>query len=311
MRVLVAGGTGFVGSALTRSLLDDGHEVSVLGRDLGRIRAKFAGKARAIAWGAPGDRSLPNPNLAAEISGHEVVFNLAGEQAVGVRYTAGHKQRIRDSRVKSTRKLVGALKAASGRPRLLVSASAVGFYGPRPPGETVDERSGPGTGFLAELCHEWEEAALRAELFGIRVIVARLGVVLGPGGGAFDAMAKPFRLGFGGPIGDGRQDLSFVSLRDCTRALTHFLVAEGLRGPVNVTAPAPASGRTVASSLGRVLGRPNWLPVPKTLLRAAFGEGADALITGQRVLPTVLESTGFTFLDPTIDAAVATAALGT
>jgi len=317
MRILVAGGTGFVGSALVQSLLDDGHDVTVLGRDAGRIRARFAGRASAITWGTPDVSTLSR-----DMSGHEVVFNLTGEQAVGTRYTPGHKERIRDSRVKTTRALVQAFDDARGtgsgdaagsalsRPRVLISASAVGFYGARTPGESIDERAQVGTGFLAELCHEWEEAALRAELRGVRVVIARLGVVLGPGGGAFESIARPFRLGVGGPIGDGAQDMSFISLADCVRALKFCMEPNhGLRGPVNLTAPAPTNGLALATAISRVLEKPNWLPVPKFALRALYGEGAEALVTGQRVLPTVLLNAGFQFRHPTIDLAVASAAV--
>jgi uncharacterized protein (TIGR01777 family) len=302
--ILVAGGTGFIGGALVDSLLRDGHDITVLGRDEGRIHRRFGMNVRAVVWREPSD-----PVFLRDVTGHDIVFNLAGEKAVGRRYTAGSMQQIRDSRVKTTRRLVEALGSAAERPRLLISASAVGYYGARPASEPLEESDTCGAGFLAELCHEWESAALRAELRGIRVIIARLGVVLGCGGGAFEAMAKPFRLGFGGPIGNGKQPFSFISLSDCVRALSFCMEQPGLRGPINLSAPAPTNGNGIATALARVLDKPNWLPVPKLALRALYGEGAESLTTGQYVLPGVLNRLGFQFKHPTIDLAVAAAAL--
>jgi uncharacterized protein (TIGR01777 family) len=302
-RILVAGGTGFIGSALVESLLDEGHQVSVLGRDAGRIRMRFGSRARAIVWGKNDVTAL-----GLDISGFDVVVNLTGEQAVGTRYTSGKKQRIRDSRVKITRDLVEAFERAKVRPKLFISASAVGYYGAATPTSPVDESGAIGSGFLAELCHEWESAASRAEMLGIRVILVRLGVVLGPKGGAFEAMARPFRLGVGGRIGNGRQGFSFISLVDCVAAIKFLMKDTDIRGPVNLTAPAPTDGAGVAVALGRVLGKPNWLPVPRWALRGLYGEGAEALDSGPRVIPQVLLAQGFHFQHPNIDSAVAAAA---
>jgi uncharacterized protein (TIGR01777 family) len=303
-KILVTGGTGFVGAALVESLLDDGHEVSVLGRDAGRVRVRFGSRARAIVWGAPSD-----PEFVQSLAGHDVVFNLAGEQAVGRRYTTGSKQRIRDSRVKVTRGLVDALGATAMPPQVLISASAVGYYGAATGEVRFVESHAQGAGFLAELCHEWEAAALRAEASGIRVVLTRLGVVLGPGGGAFESMARPFLLGMGGKLGDGRQPFSFISLEDCIRALRFCMEHNEVRGPVNVTAPVPTDGAGVARALGRALDKPNWLPVPALALRALFGEGAESLLSGQSVVPAVLLERGFRFNQPTIDLAVAAASI--
>lgn len=304
-RILVTGGTGFVGSALIESLLGDGHAVTVLGRDDGRIRLRFGNRTGVVLWSDPAE-----PAWSAKLASHDVVVNLAGAQAVGTRFTPGSKQQIRDSRVRTTRRLVEALKVAEVRPTRLVSASAVGFYGPQPPGTSVDETTSVGRGFLAELCHEWESAALRAGELGIPVAVARLGVVFGPGGGAFEAMARPFRLGFGGPIGNGRQDVSFVSLTDAVRALRRLMDDATVVGPVNVTAPRAVTGQELASAMGRTLRRPNWLPVPVAALRLLFGEGAEAMVTGQRAIPRRLEALGFEWQQPTIEQALATAVVG-
>jgi uncharacterized protein (TIGR01777 family) len=282
----------------------DGHDVSVLGRDAGRVRVRFGSRAHAIVWSTATDAEFVR-----QLSGYDVVYNLAGEQAVGRRYSADSKQRIRDSRVKVTRLLVDALEATDVRPRVLISASAVGYYGAASGETRFDEGHSAGAGFLAELCHEWEEAATRAEPLGIRVLLARLGVVIGRGGGAFESMARPFRLGIGGRLGDGRQPFSFVSLEDCVRALRFLMEHPEVRGPVNVTAPAATDGRGVARALGSALGKPNWLPVPAMALRALFGEGAESLLSGQCAVPEVLLGLGFQFNHPTIDLAVAAASV--
>lgn len=301
-RVLITGGTGFVGSALTESLLRDGHEVSALGRDAGRIRLRFGSRVRSLCWSTPDD-----PEWVEQLSAFDVVVNLVGAQAVGTRLTAAKKQEIRESRVKNTRNLVEALRRGVARPARIVSASAVGFYGPRAPGQPVDETTPSGSGFLAELCHEWESSAKRAEEFEVRVVLARLGVVFGPGGGAFESMARPFRLGVGGWLGNGRQDVSFVSLTDAVRALRFCIEHPELGGAVNVTSPYPVTARELATAFSRLLARPNWLPVPSLALRALFGEGAEALLTGQRALPNVLLRHGFDWHHPTVDLALASA----
>jgi uncharacterized protein len=301
-RVLITGGTGFVGSGLAECLLRDGHEVAVLGRDAGHIRQKFGGRVRAVLWATPNDSRWVD-----DLAGFDVIFNLVGAQAVGVRLTAKRKQEIRDSRVKNTRDLVGALCVSGARQVRLISASAVGIYGARPPEEVIDETSRPGHGFLAEVCHEWETAAQRAAECGIKVVRARLGVVFGPGGGAFETMARPFRLGIGGWIGDGRQGISFISLEDAVRALRFCFDQSAIEGPVNVTTPFPVSARELALAFAGLLARPNWLPVPAFALRALYGEGAQALLTGQRVLPKVLQHWGFDWIHPNIEEALASA----
>lgn len=299
-RILVTGGTGFLGANLVESLLDDGYDVTVLGRDSGRIRLKFGGRVRVALWSHP-----ENPAWAEELGGNDVIVNLAGAQAVGTRFTSGQKQRIRESRVKTTRNLVEALARSTKRPTRLLSASAVGYYGPQSPGVELEESSPVGSGFLAELCHEWESAALRANDLGVSVTVARFGVVLGRGGGALEAMARPFRLGIGGRIGNGRQDISFVSLTDAVRAMRFCIDNPTVKGIVNVTAPVPITGRQMAAALGQALHRPNWVPVPGFALRVLYGEGAESLVTGQRVIPKVLQSAGFQWEQPTVEQALA------
>ncbi|HEY5957453.1 MAG TPA: TIGR01777 family oxidoreductase [Polyangiaceae bacterium] len=298
-RIIVTGGTGFIGSAIVRSLLADGHQVDVLGRDAGRIRIQFGSRAGVVLWD-----QLTGPFERHPLEGCDAVIHLAGAQAVGTRYSPGKKQQIRDSRVKTTRQLVDALRRLERRPQSLLSASAVGFYGPRSPGSELDESAPAGDGFLAELCHEWESAALEASHLGMRVVLLRFGIVFGPGGGAFEAMSRPFRWGIGGPIGNGRQDVSFVSLSDAVRAVRRCLDDSAVKGPVNITAPKPTSSKALASALSKALHRPSFLPVPGAALRLLYGEGAEALITGQGAIPTRLRALGFDWLHPTIEATV-------
>lgn len=295
-RILVTGGTGFLGSNLVENLLEDGHAVTVLGRDAGRIRLKFGSRTRVALWSSP-----ENPAWIEELGNHDIIVNLPGAQAVGTRFTPGSKQQIRESRVKTTRHLVEGLARSSKRPTRLISASAVGYYGPQPPAVELDESSPVGSGFLAELCHEWETAALRANELGIGAAVLRFGVVLGRGGGALSAMVRPFRLGIGGRIGSGQQDFSFVSLTDAIRAVRFCIDNPTIVGPVNVTAPTCVNGSQLAAALAKALRRVAWIPVPGLALRLLYGEGAEALLTGQRAIPKVLRNAGFEWLHPNIE----------
>jgi uncharacterized protein len=301
-KILVTGATGFVGSALVRALLSQGHEVSVLSRDVGKARMLFGGKAQLLAWAPPA--RWPSAD---ELGRHDAIVHLAGERAIFQRYDERSRRRIRDSRVLVTRKLVELMKETTTRPSTLVCASAVGYYGAQPPDTLLTENDPLGTGFLAELCHEWESAAREAESLGVRVVSARLGVVLGAGGGALGAMLGTFRAGLGGRIGTGQQVMSWIHLEDAVRALTWCLSHEELRGAVNVVGPQPIDNAEFTKVLGQALGRPTLLPVPAFALRAIFGEGAEPLLTGQRVMPQVLQEQGFVWNYPVISQALAEA----
>jgi uncharacterized protein (TIGR01777 family) len=241
------------------------------------------------------------------MGGQNAVIHLAGETAVGRRYSDTMKQKIRDSRVKSTRRLVDALGLSDSRPEVLICASAVGFYGSAPDGVQMDEDSPAGNDFLAEVCHEWESAALRAELFGVRVVLVRLGVVLGAGGGALSNLLPPFRLGLGGRLGSGDQPFSWISLHDAVAAIIFCLEHENIRGPVNVVSPNCVTNRQFTRELADSLQRPALLRAPAWALRLALGEGADALLEGQRVVPRVLTREGFEFRYPDLNLALAAA----
>ncbi|HEY3495929.1 MAG TPA: TIGR01777 family oxidoreductase [Polyangiaceae bacterium] len=304
-RIVVSGGTGYVGRGLVPRLAGAGREVVVLTRS-GRLPpglAQLPGVS-ALAW----DASPPEAILKV-VDGSEAVVHLAGEQAVGVRFTDARKKRILDSRVKSAEALVAAIEKSTVRPGVLVSASGVGYYGAHPPNEACDETTPPGDDFLARVCVEWEAAARGAERLGVRVAIARLAPVLGPGDGALSQMAMPFRWFVGGPLGDGQQAFAWVHLEDAVAALERCVVDRELSGPVNVVAPNVVTQREMARAIGRALHRPAWLPAPSFALKLLFGEGATPMLTGQRAVPKRLEERGFRFLHPQVDDALA-ASLG-
>jgi uncharacterized protein (TIGR01777 family) len=287
MRVVVTGATGFVGRAVCRALESASHGVIGVGRKPALV------PVRTLTW----DR------VREALHDAQAVVNLAGEPVAGGRWTPARKQRIRDSRVMATRAIVEAIGATTPRPTVLVNASAIGYYGPRGD-ESLDETSPPGTGFLADVCRAWESEALRAEALGVRVVLLRIGVVLGPGGGALAKMLVPFRAGLGGPVGNGRQWFSWVHRDDVAGLVVSALAGDGWRGPVNATAPAPVTNRDFAHALGHVLSRPAILPTPAIGLRLVLGEMADMLLTGQRVLPKVAEAQGYAWKYPSVDGAL-------
>jgi len=287
MRVLVTGGTGLVGRPACDALRAAGHAVTIVSREPGRV------PARAIGW----------DGLRTAIPETDAIVNLAGESIASGRWTAARKAAIRSSRVEATRALVDAAAAASPRPKVLVNASGVGYYGAHGD-EPLDETAAAGTDFLARLCVEWEAEARRAEALGVRVVVVRLGVVLAPDGGALSAMLLPFRAGLGGPIGGGRQWISWVHRDDVVGLLREAVGNTEYAGPVNATSPNPVTNRDFARALGRALHRPTVLPVPGIGLRLLMGEMATMLLTGQRVLPKVAERLGYAWQQPELPEAL-------
>ena len=287
MRVLVTGGTGLVGRPACDALRAAGHAVTIVSREPGRV------PARAIGW----------DGLRAAMPETDAIVNLAGESIASGRWTAARKAAIRSSRVEATRALVDAAAAASPRPKVLVNASGVGYYGAHGD-EPLDETAAAGPDFLARVCVEWEAEARRAEALGVRVVVVRLGVVLAPDGGALSAMLLPFRAGLGGPIGGGRQWMSWVHRDDVVGLLREAVGNAEYAGPVNATSPNPVTNRDFARALGRVLHRPAALPVPGIGLRLLMGEMATMLLTGQRVLPKVAERRGYAWQQPELPAAL-------
>jgi uncharacterized protein (TIGR01777 family) len=290
--VAVTGATGLIGAALTRALLERGDEVTVLSRDPERARARLGGatgaRLRAVAWD-PAREPAPAPAL----SDADALVNLAGEP-VAQRWSAGAKRAIRDSRVSGTRHLVSGLQACEPRPRALVSASAIGYYGPHGD-EPLDEDAPAGQDFLAGVCAAWEAEAAAAGALGVRVVVVRTGVVLARGGGALAKLLTPFRLGLGGPVAGGRQYMSWIALADQVALLLAALADERYEGAVNATAPEPVTNAEFSRALGRVLHRPAVVPVPAFALRALYGELAQTVATGARVLPAKALMLGFRF----------------
>ncbi len=281
MNILISGASGLVGSALTRSLRVGGHRVRRL------VRRRPVAEDAAFWDPAAGDL---DPGA---LFGVDAVVHLAGESVAGGRWTAAKKRRITDSRVAGTGLIAGAVAAADPSP-LLVSASAIGFYGDRG-SEPVDETTGAGAGFLAGVCQQWEAAAAAAAEGGARVVCVRIGLVLSRNGGALAKMLTPFRLGLGGIVGNGRQVMSWIHLDDLVGVIEHALARPDLSGPLNAVAPAPVTNREFTRTLGRVLGRPTLVPMPAPMVRLAFGEmGTELLLASTRVVPSRLAESDFT-----------------
>ena len=288
MRVAVSGSTGLVGSQVVASLSTAGHEVVRI------VRRPPALGERAVQW----DPEKGKVD-AAGLEGLDSAVHLAGENVGSGRWTAARKAAIRDSRVKGTRLLCEVLSGLARPPKTLVCASAIGYYGDRGE-ERLTEDTPPGTGFLAEVCREWEEASAPAARKGIRVVALRIGMVLSPKGGALARMLPLFRAGLGGVIGGGRQYVSWVALDDLPHIILHALQRDDLSGPVNAVAPRPVTNREFTEALGKALSRPTPLPVPAFALRLAVGrEMADALLLAStRVVPKRLIDTGYAFRSP-------------
>ncbi|WP_030849241.1 TIGR01777 family oxidoreductase [Streptomyces sp. NRRL F-4474] len=291
MRIAVTGSTGLIGSALVRSLRADGHEVV-------RFVRRDPARADEARWDP--ERGHVDP---AGLAGCGAVVHLAGAGIGDHRWTAAYKRKIRDSRVLGTAALANALAGLDEPPAVLVSGSAVGYYGDTGD-QPVDEDSPAGHGFLPSVCVEWEAAAAPARQAGIRTAFARTGLVVAKEGGAWGRMFPLFRAGVGGRLGDGRQYWPYISLHDEVAALRHIIDTPELSGPVNLTAPEPLTNRQVTAAMSRVLHRPAVLPVPAAALRVVLGEFSQDVLGGQRAIPTRLLRSGFTFRDPDIEQAI-------
>ncbi len=285
MRVTVTGGTGFVGGRLVKQLLAGGWDVQLLTRSL---RSNLPPDAGAHVWDPQAE-----PAPAASLQGSNAVIHLIGEP-VAQRWSPEIKRRIRDSRVLSTRNLVQAIARMEERPEVLVSASAIGYYGSRGD-EVLTEGSASGTDFLAEVSRGWEEEALAAEELGLRVVRLRIGIVLGAEGGALERMLPPFRVGLGGPLGTGAQWMSWIHLDDLVGMMLFPLQYPHIRGVWNAVSPNPVTNQEFTDTLARMLKRPAIFRVPEFGLRLLFGEGSQALLGSQRVKPEAAEAAGFRF----------------
>ena len=302
MRIFLMGGTGLVGSRLIRRLLDRKDQVVLLTRRPEVARQKWGDTVQVVA----GDPTQVGPwGSAADDA--DAVVNLVGEGVFNRRWRAAFKQTLYDSRIKSTENVVQALarspRAPTGQAKVLVNASAIGYYGPHGE-EELTEDSPPGDDFLARLCVDWEKAARAAEAHGVRTVLLRVGVVLDREGGALKQMMTPFRFFVGGPVGSGRQYVSWIHHEDLVGLILLALDNAEASGPLNGTAPQPVTNKQFSKALGRALGRPSFLPAPKFALRVMLGPVASLVTSGQRVLPRRALGLGYPFKFPEIDAAV-------
>jgi uncharacterized protein (TIGR01777 family) len=293
MRIVMGGATGLIGTALAASLRQDGHDVIRL------VRRAPAGRGQ-VQWD-PGRTLDP-----AVLSGSDAVVNLSGAPIAGGWWTQSRKRLLHDSRVSATTTLVAAITAAEAPPPVLLSGSAIGWYGDTGD-RAVDETAPAGRGFLPELVTDWEAAAAPATGAGTRVVLLRTGLVLAGHGGLLGPLAPLFKLGLGGRLGDGSQYLSWIALADHVRAMRFLLDQAQITGPVNLTAPTPVTNTEFTAAFGRAAHRPTLLWVPAPLLRAGLGELSSELLSGARVLPATLLAAGFTFTYPGIDAALSAA----
>jgi uncharacterized protein len=297
MRVVVTGGTGLIGSAVARELGGAGHEIVVLTRDTSRTGPLPPG-TRAVQWdGQTGE------SWSSLLDADTAIVNLAGEGIGEGRWSEAKKRRIRESRVGSGRAVLAAIRQARERPRVLLQGSAVGIYGPCGD-EVVTESHPPGSDFLASVCVDWEASTAEADSLGVRRAVLRTGVVLSGQGGALPRMALPFRLMAGGPLGSGRQWISWIHIADEVGAIRFLLEREDARGPFNLTAPAPLTNRAFSRALGRALRRPSLARAPGLALRIVLGEMADMLLYGQRAVPHRLMELGYVFRHPEAEGAL-------
>jgi hypothetical protein len=297
MNIVVAGGTGFIGSSLVQLLRFGGHEVVVLTRN--PEKSRLTPGVTRLRWDG-----VTQGEWTDHVQKADAVINLAGESIGGGRWTAARKERIVSSRVNATRALLESIRLGEKKPSVFISSSAVGYYGPVESGDVAEDHPA-GRGFLADVCRRWEQEASAVGEIGPRVVILRTGVVVGEKGGALERMVLPFRLFAGGPIGSGRQWFPWVHRDDVAGVILFALGTGSLAGPVNVVAPESVDMRGFCAALGAALSRPSWLPVPAMALRVALGEMADMILTGQRVIPAKLLALGYRFRYPALAPALA------
>jgi len=293
-KLFITGASGFVGQALLPALKLEGYDVVAVSR---KVRDTSSG----VRW-VLGD-PVTVDDWQREVDGACALINLAGEPIIGKRWTPEQKKALRDSRVVTTQNLVTAIAQAKQKPPVLVSASAIGLY-PKNEETELDEASRPADDFLGKLCQEWEDAAKVAEVHGVRTVLLRIGVVLGRNGGALERMLPVFKWGLGGPLGSGNQWFSWIHIADVVGLILWALASGQVQGPVNAVAPHPVRMKDFASTLGKVLNRPAFLPAPSFALNLVLGESAQVVLDGQRVLPKVALQQGYTFRFPELEGAL-------
>ena len=299
MNVAIVGGTGFVGRNIAPVLTAKGHVVTIVTRRHGR-GANTKDDFRVREWDPSNWQTWENP-----FQGQDAVINLAGAPIAGQRWTPSRKAVLRVSRIDATRTMVAALSDLSEpvRPTVLINASGIGFYGLET-ADGVDERQGPGNGFLADLCVEWERAAFKATDYGIRTVCLRISMVLGTDGGALQKMVLPFKSFLGGPVGKGTQPVSWIHVEDLGRLVATIMEQPVFNGAVNAASPHPVTMKEFCRQLGQAMGRPSWLPVPAFALQIGLGEMSTLLTHGQAVTPSAAQQLGFTFKYPDLEPAL-------
>jgi len=305
MNILMTGATGLVGTSLVKKFTNEGHTVYRLMRSETRKRDAKQSGVFDVPWNPSGGeiRSPDGSGLLQVPAAMDAVINLAGAPVVGARWTKDRKALLRSSRVDTTRGVVRAIAKMDKRPQVLISASAIGYYGNRGD-ELVTEKSAPGSDFLSELAKEWENEAVKAEEFGVRVVLLRFGIILAKQGGALPPMMMPFKFGLGGKLGSGRQWTSWIALQDVVAIIQAVLRSDSWKGPVNLVAPQAVRNSDFTKSLGKVMHRPAIFAAPTFALRLAMGEMADTLLGGVRVAPQVLEQQGYRFVHANLDEAL-------
>ncbi len=298
MRVLVTGATGFVGKRVVEQLLDNGMEVVVVTRNIAKAALSLGSKCKYYQW----LNTLEKPPVEA-FNGVDGIINLMGEGIADKRWDEAQKQKIYESRIVSTQKLLDVIKELPVKPKVMVSTSAVGVYGDRQD-EEISEESAVGNDFLAGVCKDWEREANKASELGMRVAIIRTGVVLGRGGGALKKMLPIFKLGAGGPVGSGQQYMSWIHVDDLASMYVEALKNDTIKGPLNGTAPYPATSKDFAKTLGKTLHRPAFAPAPAFAIKLAFGEMSDVLLKGQKVLPLKFKEKKFRYRYPTLEMAL-------
>jgi uncharacterized protein len=296
MKLVVTGATGFIGTTLCARLLERGHALTLFSR--GSPPDAGSATKRWVPW-TPGTLR----EWGGALEGVDGVINLAGEPIAAKKWTPMQRRRIESSRIEGTRSLVQAIAKTASRAKFLINASAVGYYGPRGD-EIVSEETPPGNDFLSQVCRGWEDEAKKAEQLGLRVVRLRTGIVLGSGGGALAKMVPPFKFFAGGPLGSGQQWMSWIQLEDHVRLILELIENTQASGAVNATAPHPVRNKEFCQTLGKVLHRPCWAPVPGFALRLVLGEMAEMLLTGQRVIPAAAQKLGFQFRYPNLEEAL-------
>jgi uncharacterized protein len=297
VKIVIAGGTGFIGTALAEQLVGR-HHVIVLTRDLSRAKSQLGNVCECVRWDAEHSGDWEQA-----LNGSDAIVNLAGASVADARWTAARKRVLVDSRLHATKALASALTRAARKPSVLINASGIGYYGPSDD-RVLDERADRGKGFLADLSAAWEAEAHAVQALGVRVVCVRIGLVLEKDGGALPRMALPFRLFAGGPVMPGRQWVSWIHRADLVGLIEWTMMNRTVSGPVNAVAPNPATMNEFCRTLGEVLNRPSWLPVPEVIVKLMLGELGSLMTTGQRVAPIVAQSGGYRYQHPMLKEAL-------